>query len=260
MSLARTPGSMPGPFGPALRQRAMLGLTKGAEKRMRNSPPTRHPLGSGIYKSIFGGLLKAALYLSLNFWLKYSVRCACLENNLPKCLCRDVTREDTPAWVSESYQLLSLFLGAMALFIFLPRGLGAWAWYLIIVLVLYRTLEILFFAAHWVFVETKPLHSYARSLMGFLLNLVEIAIFFSIVTLLLRCGSSGVGELQNFMNHAFGILTLGFEARVSLETKCNFVTLFELGTADFLILIVLASLAGQLAKGLKAERSIRRQK
>ncbi len=83
----------------------------------------------------------------------------------------------SPAWVSELYQCLSLGLAVVLLVVarFAPR----WLSYTVATVALYRPLEILLFAVRWVFVHTDPLHSYKRSLAGFIINIAEVVVFYA---------------------------------------------------------------------------------
>lgn len=82
-----------------------------------------------------------------------------------------------PAWVSEAYQLL-WFVAAVAL-LALPHSLLSG------LLAGYRVLEIIGFAAGWAFDPVSTVHSFRRSLAGFLVNYVELVVCFAVLYLAL---------------------------------------------------------------------------
>ena len=83
----------------------------------------------------------------------------------------------TPSWVSEFYQLSSFVVAILLLLV--ARFAPPWAGLISAMVGLYRPFEILLFAVAWIFIHTDPLHSYKRSLAGFLMNLAEVVVFFA---------------------------------------------------------------------------------
>ncbi len=191
------------------------------------------PTEMGIYVFLLGNLLHIVSILSLNF--------------LAKCLARCVTsKEKTPAYISEIYQALMLIIGFLGV---ITNVLNV---NLLFALSIYRPSEIVVFSLRWVFLETDRLHSYKRSILGFLFNLVEIAIFFSIASRLTSCSGSGTDAFGLFVSHMFGIVTFNRPEYLLQDQQCNIYVLLEISIAAFLILIVLANLVGLLPKEEKS--------
>jgi hypothetical protein len=112
-------------------------------------------------------------------------------------------------------------------------------------------IDVLVFSLDWIFVATGPLENYRRSLAGFLLNLVEIAIFSAIAMLLAGCSpvNSSLWTLvgQQFTDVLQFAVSSGGEGRT-----CTAIPVVRNVTGGFLLLIVVASLVGGL---LRQDRS-----
>jgi len=101
---------------------------------------------------------------SLNFWIKEYVKLQSTGRQHLKA----------PRWVSESYQLYFLLLGIIIYCekVFLCSFMFV---------VGYRLFEIANFTFNWIFVHKINIHDSRRSLLSFVLNTVEIAIYFKII-------------------------------------------------------------------------------
>jgi hypothetical protein len=188
-------------------------------------------LSKGFY---FPCMIKAISLLekaSLNYWAKKHVREKIAQ------------REKTPPWVSESFQCLFLVFGFFA-FIFSEWIYIEYLSYPIIVIFSYRIFEIFVFILVWIFATEKevPLHSYRRSIASFLLNIVEVAIYFSIIAIW-SGGLKNSTKLNIFYKHMVGILTLSLP-----DTECTILSLGELFVSAFIILVVLGALVGALVR------------
>lgn len=149
-----------------------------------------------------------------------------------------------PKWVSELYQCLFLVPGFFA-FIFSECWIRIeYLSYPIIVIFSYRIFEILIFILNWIFVAEKEelLHSHRRSIAGFLLNIIEVDIYFSIITIW-SCDLKDTIKLNIFYKHIVGILTLS-----PPDTERTILSLGELFVSALLILVVLGTLVNTLAR------------
>ena len=204
----------------------------------KNEWPKWQPTEKGIYIFFLSYFLHLVSFLSLNFLIKCLVR-------------RAINKRKTPAYISEIYQAVMLILGFLGI---ITNALNA---NFLFALSIYRPLEIVVFAFRWVFLDTDELHSYKRSILGFLLSLVEIAIFFSILSRLTSCVETGADPLGIFISHMFGIVTFNKPEYLSQGQQCNVYALLELSLAAFLILIVIAYLIGLLSrKGKNQDRRL----
>lgn len=187
-------------------------------------------LSKGFY---FPYMNKAILLLekaSLNYWAKKYVREKIVQS------------EKTPLWVSELYQFLFLALGFLA-FIFSEWIYIEYFSYPIIVIFSYRIFDIFIFILAWITEKEVRLHGYRRSIAGFLLNIVEVAIYFSILAIW-SGGLRDSTKLNIFYKYMVGILTL-----CPPGTECTILSLGELVVSAFLILVVLGALVGALLRG-----------
>ena len=89
-----------------------------------------------------------------------------------------------PAWVSEIYQLLSLVIGSVLLIF--SQVAGPWP----LVFYLYRTLDILLLYLQWI-LQASHVFARRRRLVGFMVNLVEINIYFAGAYIALGCLTCG---------------------------------------------------------------------
>jgi hypothetical protein len=105
-------------------------------------------------------------------------------------------RVGAPPAVSDGLQLLWVALGALWLTLIrtptADTSFAEWMRYVGVSIALYHlTINILVFALHWTFVANGTLENFRRSLAGFFVNLFEVALFSTIVLILLGCACEG---------------------------------------------------------------------
>lgn len=120
-----------------------------------------------------------------------------------------------------------------------------------VVVALYFITELLIFALHWTFVATGELHAVRRSLAGFLVNLFEVALLFSVALSLAGCQShrGWTGVYEN-VRSVFK-LELSTTAR---GPSCQVLGHYEVVVAATLLVIVIASLVGAVARSEKNDQ------
>lgn len=154
--------------------------------------------------------------------------------------------EKSPRGASELYQLCGLTLAFVWLaFIKLPvEPLSvAWVRYIGAAFAIYRVLEFLIFGLHWVFVARGKLHAVRRSLAGFVLNLVEVALYTSITLILIDCAPPTGSQWAVMYQNLAATFGLGL-APTAAACCCRVMTHLELITAGTLVSITIASLVG----------------
>jgi hypothetical protein len=148
---------------------------------------------------------------------------------------------------SESYQVVAVLAGAVWLALIrnaTPTILHTSAAVKVGGFVaLYRVTEIFVFSIHWVFVAELPLSRVRRSLAGFLVNLLELPVFFAIAFALLDC-SVGRGSVWSlFYEHLRSVWTLDLTESCG-GAGCRLLAHYEMACAGLVLLIVVASLVG----------------
>ena len=120
-----------------------------------------------------------------------------------------------------------------------------------------RVTEILLFSLHWVFSANAPLRSVRRSLAAFFLNLVEIAVMFSILRLLGRCTEESPARvLWQSLSANFQLEAVAHPAGPSW---CGFLAHFQTVLAGLVLTIAIASLVGGVLREEKKEGRRRRR-
>jgi hypothetical protein len=164
------------------------------------------------------------------------------------------------AWVSEVYGLLGPVIGLLWIGLIEWPVLTGTVWIVIgLLVVFYRVLEILLFTIHWLFVAEGPVKSYRRSLLGFIINLCEIGIFFTIAYLLLGCfvpPKSASSALYENLGSAFSL------ERVSGLRQANWIHViawFQLAICWVLVVLIVANVVGAIGRGEKPRMEERRQ-
>jgi len=155
-------------------------------------------------------------------------------------------------WVSEVYQLLSVLIGLCWIALIERPVLTAIYWIVFgLVVVFYRILEILLFSLHWLFVAKRPVESYGRSLLGFLINLCEIGIFFAIAYLLLGWFDPPQGAWSGLFKSLSSVFSLQPLSGLH-EARCPRVTAwFQLAISWVLIVLIVANVVGGISRGEK---------
>lgn len=192
-------------------------------------------LSEGFYFPSMVKALKVLEKISVNYWVKKHVKEKIARSGKP------------PRWVSELYQSSFLVLGLLS-FIFSEWVKFKLSTFIIIVFFSYRIVDISIFCLVWIFSTKKkePLHNHRRSIAGFLLNIVEVAIYFSIITIWsgnLK-DAAKLDKFDTFYKHMVGILTLS-----PLDTgRIKYIDLAELLISVLIILVVVGSLIGKLVR------------
>jgi hypothetical protein len=156
------------------------------------------------------------------------------------------------AWVSESYQSVSVGLGLIWIaFIKLPvltglvwRGLGA-------AVAFYRLLEIFLFSLHWLVVAKGPVESYRRSLAGFVLNLCEIGIFFAIAYLLLGWFDPPMGHWEALFSSVSGVFRLESLSKIKPGLWPQLFAGVKIVTSWLLVVLIIGNVVGTISRGEK---------
>jgi hypothetical protein len=122
-----------------------------------------------------------------------------------------------------------------------------------LIVAFYRVFEILLFSLHWLLVAEGPVESYRRSLLAFLLNLCEVAIFFAIAYLLLGCLDP---------QGAWSVLFESLRSVFSLEAvsnQCNSgwsqaLPRLQLIISWILVALIVANLVSAISRGEKTRK------
>ena len=166
---------------------------------------------------------------------------------------------DPPPGAAEVYQLALVVIGLIWIALLgliqnpvlaepLPRHLGAG-------LLLILIADLFLFCLDWIFAEKKKLDSTRRSLATFLVALVEIAAFSTIVLVLLGCASDGSSAGDLLHRHLIAIIR--FDVPPTQSTASCMVVAHGSFLVGLTVLgIVIASLVGGIARG--EERRSRR--
>jgi hypothetical protein len=87
--------------------------------------------------------------------------------------------DPAPAWVSEVYQLVSLIL-ASVLIAAAPHSNSAIK-ILMVLFAVIRLSEMFVFVLAWIFVHRSHVRSHRRSLAGFMVNFLEVVVFYGLI-------------------------------------------------------------------------------
>jgi hypothetical protein len=164
---------------------------------------------------------------------------------------KEPSEEKTPRGASELYQLIGLLIGTTWLLVItIPiQPLSFWLVRLIAALLAaYRVLEIFLFSLHWTFVAKAKLHGVRRSLASFILNLLEVALYSSIIIILAACAPPSASTWTVVYDNLRAVFSLGLPATEAF-TVCRIIGHFELVIAGTLLLITVASLVGGVLRG-----------
>jgi hypothetical protein len=194
-------------------------------------------LPNGLYATVGRSLLAwCDSKLSVNTYLKGYVR---KRLNI-------AAAERTPAWFSEVYQLTWIVFEGVLLYlsyVLIPSVAPAVA-----ILALYRCLEILLFATGWVFFHASRIHSYRRSLTGFLLNVGEVVICFAAAGLGFRCAPAS-SVWQAVYSSLRTTATIGPLSTMEPRSGgCFALMISQIGVSYFLAAVVLAGVVGSLRR------------
>jgi hypothetical protein len=161
---------------------------------------------------------------------------------------------ENPSGASELYQACWLLIALLWIsFIWWPNELlsEAWARYIGVAVAGYRVSEIMLFALHWIFVsETEKLHSIRRSLAGFILNIVEIALYTSLVVIFTNCEVQAESQWHIVYSHLSAAFGLSLPPTAQ-PVGCRMVAHAQLAVSSVLFSIAVASLVGGVLRGEK---------
>jgi len=115
-------------------------------------------------------------------------------------------------------------------------------------IVLYVVTDLFLFSLHWTFVDTGRLHAIRRSLAGFLLNLIEIALYFSIAFSLLACPAPSTKHWTLLYDNLRAVFTLQLAIDAKEAPTCYLLAHYEVIVAATLLIIVIASLVGEVVR------------
>src|SRR3990172_3779800 len=159
------------------------------------------------------------------------------------------SRRDHP-WTTETLIPLLVLLDVCMLLIARPLTISWWLPVLLLLQlwVLYRTLDIFLFAVGWVFVHRGALHSNRRSLLGFMLNLLELAIL---------SASAKYTLLPTPTDPKWRVVIVDFSRLITLSpptfpegvfASTQWVDVASVIPGAFLLLVILAGLAGSIVR------------
>lgn len=195
------------------------------------------------------GIYKKNLSLGVEiFYEKFSLH-NCIEKRVKKNL--SIEQNASLKWFSELYQFISLIIGLFFLIIIslADYKYNYWLLFPILLLTLYRPFEIFLFSIKWVFVASDPVVSYRRSLALFLVNFVEVIIFFSIAYLASGFYKTVATSLYSSLRI---VVTIG---PADVEQKCSAVlelfpwlVMIQIVISFFLIVVVIANTVGVITR------------
>ena len=156
---------------------------------------------------------------------------------------------DAPKGVSELYQVVLVLIGFVWVLVVdspIHPALTSQPLQLVgILIALYWITELFVFSLHWTFVATGELEAIRRSLATFLLNLVEIALFFAIVFTLTGCRSmTGWTAIYDSITSVFNLRLVAVQDNLC----CRVAAHYEIIVAGTLLAIIIASLVGAVVR------------
>ena len=188
----------------------------------------------GIFKRLLANAVKWYMdNVSPNTYLKEYVR-------------NQLKTETTPPWVSDLYICVLFIIGI--LLVLLSAILPYYRSMFIAIIALLRPLDILMFTLEWVFLAGKPVHSYRRSLAGFILNIAEVVIYFAAAYIgfgLIKASPIIPTALYSSLRTS---VTIGPIATLE-PPNCPWAGLiisYQIGITYFLIIIAVAGVVGAL--------------
>jgi hypothetical protein len=153
-------------------------------------------------------------------------------------------------WVSEAYQLLGVLIGFCWMALVEQPVLTSKIWIVIgLIVAFYRVFEILLFSLHWLLVAEVPVVSYRRSLAGFLLNLVEIGIFFTIAYIILGWLDPSQSAWAALLESLRSIFTLKKVSGLPDEQLPQAVAWLQYVISWILVVLIVANVVGSIGRG-----------
>lgn len=194
---------------------------------------------AGIFEGVFKNMI---------LWCDNHLSCNNCFNKRVKAQLGISPKDKAPMWSSEFYQILSL---AFAIVLLVATSIGCfWLSYLSATVALYRPFEIMVFAVGWVFAPKDPIHSYRRSLAGFIVNIVEVVVFFAVAYVgfgLVKGCSSILTAIYSSVRIA---VTIGpfTNAEPPNSLFGGILIMAQIATSYFLVIVVVASIIGALKR------------
>jgi len=201
-------------------------------------------------EGIFEGPFRHAV-----LWCDGHLSCNNKFNQLVKARLGISSKDKAPIWSSEFYQILSL---TFALVLLIVASIShIWLSYLSAALALYRPFEIMVFAMGWVFAPKDPIHSYRRSLAGFVVNIVEVVIFFAAAYIGFDFVRGCSSILTAIYSSARIAVTIGpFKSAEPPESLFGGILIMaQITVSYFLVIVVIASIIGALRRE-QAQRDV----
>lgn len=156
-------------------------------------------------------------------------------------------------WVSEFYQFIGVLVGVCWIALIEKPFLTSRGWIVLgLFLVTYRIAEIVLFSFHWLLVAEGSVQSSRRSLLGFLFNLCEIGIFFTIVYLLLGWFDPPQDAWAALFNSLSSVFSLEVLAGLKDAGWPKAVARLQLGISWALVVLILANVVGAIDRGEKS--------
>ena len=158
-------------------------------------------------------------------------------------------------WVSEVYQLSCVLIGFCWIALIEWPVLTATGWIVLgLIVVFYLIFEILLFSLHWLLVAEGPVESYRRSLLGFLINLCEVGIFFSIAYLLLGWFDPPKGAWSALFESISSVFSLQKLSGLREEKLPQALAQFQLVISWILVVFIVANVVGAIGRGEKKRK------
>ena len=155
---------------------------------------------------------------------------------------------------SGNYQIFWLFVGVIWIFLIELPILTEWYWvYPGICIALYRPMDIFLFTLDWLFVKEKPVENFRRSLAMFLLNMLEIGLYFSIVYILNNSSKSIVSVWSVVVRSVEAVFGLKYMADLNETYLNSMFSTIQIVISWFLYVVILANVVGSISRGEKKD-------
>lgn len=164
--------------------------------------------------------------------------------------------DKVPPFISEIYQVIFLLTGIFSFFYFSPsvRHISIVSIILVIIL-FYRTYDIFMFSINWIFLPGLRSHSILRNLAGFILNLLELIVYFASLYLAFGFYNKIFIAFYSSLRISFSfepfINCEPFIKYPNLETNYIFLFLviYQIFVSAFLLIVVISNIVGTIKQG-----------
>jgi len=174
---------------------------------------------------------------------------ASMSNQWQRWIKRRLGVERSPMWAAEVYQL-GVLVSALVLLASLPsreRVPGVLR-SVITVVAAYRLIEIMLFALHWVFVDRRPVKDFRRSLLAFCLNLLELALFTTLI-LFYHAGGYTSTRWRLLYELSSSVFSQSLPTTVGDDSVTRILLHVAIVEAWLLLLVVLAVVVSGITRG-----------